>query len=96
MRAPAPLGHAEQAQKLLTETRQTAHETAVSDRRRPNDPRDFPNKTATTQNHRRRFRRLWTTLSGFESLPPSQSSTRSESATYRQRVEGHLRAGGPH
>jgi len=33
---------------------------------------DLPNKADKTQNQRRRLDRLWTTLSGFESLPPSQ------------------------
>jgi hypothetical protein len=49
--------------------------------RRPNGPREFPNKTAKTRNHRRVFGPLWTTLSGFESLPPSQTATAYNSAT---------------
>ena len=47
--------------------------TAVGDG--PNAIRDFPNKTETTQNHRRFLDRLWTTVSGFDSLPPSHFSS---------------------
>jgi hypothetical protein len=35
----------------------------------------------TVRNHRRRFRPLWTTLSGFESLPPSQLFSKDTSPT---------------
>ena len=60
---------------------ETLHgESAVSTRDGTNGARDFPNKTENTQNQRRRLDRLWTTLSGFESLPPSQLS-RSRTST---------------
>jgi hypothetical protein len=43
------------------------------------------NKTAKSRHHPNYFLRLWTTLSGFESLPPSQI-TLSISIAYGQLV----------